>query len=101
MLGNNESVHPFHCDNEMGTTDEKVDDKKSFKVKSNLEKVSVFAKKTFFAFWNRILFEHPLPLKFRIKTLKISLNSWKSEQTLAIRIICETKTLKTFYDDIT
>ena len=28
----------FHCDYEMGTDDEKEDDKKSFKVKSNLEK---------------------------------------------------------------
>ena len=58
--------------------------RRSSKVKSNFEKVSVFAKKTFFALWKRFLFEHPLSLKFGIKTLKISLNAWKSEQTLAI-----------------
>ena len=40
----------FHCDNEMGTDDEKEDDKKSFKVMSNLEKVFASAKKAFFGF---------------------------------------------------
>ena len=49
----------------IGPDDEKEDDKKSFKVKSNFEIVYAFAKKVFLALLKRVLLEHPLSLKFR------------------------------------